>query len=399
MPFYKFEKNDVFRNQIKTYPSVTFFTYTGSVFYNNRIAESGSHSYDISGIPIAAPSSSWSGSVSLFDLNIDRPSTSKINAFLYKDGSKVAFKTTSQNTFASANPGDQFTKNYPLSASITNLFTASIAQSDPSRTGSANIFTSLVQPMKKYLILNPRFQFSSSLHGDRGREEARIIDVPSIYYGSSIKKGSVSLKFLINGTASQTVTDYYKDGTLRVTGSDTNEGDVAGLVLYDEGIFLLTGSWNITEDFQDDYNEDETLEYPRWTYFGVTSSATTGSSFELAFSGTNYVPVVTMLAHAPKGELNQSNNPTFVKYGQTPDSTLAFTGSRAYRENKSLEIKNTTKSNLTGALVSASFEKTTYISKIGIYDENKQLLGIAKLATPVRKREIDEFTFKLKLDF
>jgi hypothetical protein len=209
----------------------------------------------------------------------------------------------------------------------------------------------------------------------------------------------VSLKFLINGTASQTVTDYYKDGTLRVTGSDTNEGDVAGLVLYDEGIFLLTGSWNITEDFQDDYNEDETLEYPRWTYFGVTSSATTGSSFELAFSGTNYVPVVTMLEHAPKGELNQSNNPTFVKYGQTPNSVLAFTGSRSYKENKSLEIKNVTKSPLTGALVSASFEKTTYISKIGIYDKDKQLLGIAKLATPVRKREIDEFTFKLKLDF
>jgi hypothetical protein len=45
-----------------------------------------------------------------------------------------------------------------------------------------------------------------------------------------------------------------------------------------------------------------------------------------------------------------------------------------------------------------SFRKETYISKIGIYDDQKNLIGIAKMATPVRKRENDQFTFKLKLD-
>ena len=43
-----------------------------------------------------------------------------------------------------------------------------------------------------------------------------------------------------------------------------------------------------------------------------------------------------------------------------------------------------------------SFKKTTYISSIGIYDENKNLIGIAKVATPVKKTEDREFTFKLK---
>ena len=47
----------------------------------------------------------------------------------------------------------------------------------------------------------------------------------------------------------------------------------------------------------------------------------------------------------------------------------------------------------------ASFDKVTYLSKIGLYDKNKNLIGAAKLASPVRKREVDEFTFKLKLDF
>jgi len=40
-------------------------------------------------------------------------------------------------------------------------------------------------------------------------------------------------------------------------------------------------------------------------------------------------------------------------------------------------------------------------SKIGfsIVDENKNLIGIAKLATPVKKTEERDITFKLKLDF
>ena len=44
-------------------------------------------------------------------------------------------------------------------------------------------------------------------------------------------------------------------------------------------------------------------------------------------------------------------------------------------------------------------EKQTYISQIGLYDDDRNLLGIAKLATPVKKTEDREFTFKLKLDF
>ena len=47
---------------------------------------------------------------------------------------------------------------------------------------------------------------------------------------------------------------------------------------------------------------------------------------------------------------------------------------------------------------SASFAKETYISKIGIYDEDRNLIAIAKMATPVKKTEDRDFTFKLKLD-
>jgi hypothetical protein len=173
-------------------------------------------------------------------------------------------------------------------------------------------------------------------------------------------------------------------------------GSVAGVVLYDQGFIMLTGSWPIAEHIEN-YTGAGAAQ-PRWIDFATTSSALVNSSFQMDFSGTTYVPTVTMMANAPKGQLNQSNNPTFIEYGQS-GSILAYTSSNAYIENDKLSIKNVAQSKLTASYASASFEKTTYISKIGLYDKDRNLIGIAKLANPVRKREIDEFTFKLKLDF
>ena len=61
-----------------------------------------------------------------------------------------------------------------------------------------------------------------------------------------------------------------------------------------------------------------------------------------------------------------------------------------------MAIKNTVQSKHSN--FEEDFEKQTFISKVGIYDENHNLLGIAKLATPELKRETDSYTFKIKLD-
>ena len=61
-----------------------------------------------------------------------------------------------------------------------------------------------------------------------------------------------------------------------------------------------------------------------------------------------------------------------------------------------MKIKNTVQSEHSN--YADEFQKQTFISKIGIYDKDKNLLGIAKIATPVLKRETDSYTFKLKLD-
>ena len=117
------------------------------------------------------------------------------------------------------------------------------------------------------------------------------------------------------------------------------------------------------------------------------------SSFDLNFKGTTYVNSMTMFAHAKKGHLNHSNNPTYLEYAA---GNYAATSSRAYLELATRKVKNIVSSAY--ADPTGSFEKTTYISKIGIYDEDKNLIGIAKVATPVKKTVERDFTFKIKLD-
>ena len=71
MGLYQFGRSDLFVNTLKTHPFVEFHIYSGSVFYNRKIHESGSfafdgfgHSGNVGHVPV--------GHVSLFELNVDR---------------------------------------------------------------------------------------------------------------------------------------------------------------------------------------------------------------------------------------------------------------------------------------------------------------------------------------
>ena len=102
---------------------------------------------------------------------------------------------------------------------------------------------------------------------------------------------------------------------------------------------------------------------------------------------------MTILAKAPYGELNHSNNPTYLKYydGEPTYSTSSYQYVETNREIKNVVYATETDEE-------PPFQKETYISKICIYDKNKRLVGICKLATPIRKTEVNEYLFKMKID-
>ena len=98
-------------------------------------------------------------------------------------------------------------------------------------------------------------------------------------------------------------------------------------------------------------------------------------------------------SHDRGGEVNYSNNPTFLQYGQ---NKVAVSSSNLYIENDSLKIKNTVSSSYAG--FDAPFQRQVYISRVAIYDESKKLIGIATLSSPILKKEGQDLSFKLKMD-
>ena len=357
-----------------------------------------------------------------------------IQPFIVKDGTRVAFKTVTTKDFNGANNfGDVLVNDYPLTASIAKEYYDTAYERAPTSrihsvaggplevgtSGSVSHLGALKNIMDFNQILSPQFAFSSSIRdlgapgdlaGTNGTAVAvGLVSIPSIFYGSTIKKGTVNLKTFVSGTLIAELRDINRNGELIQVGptGSVSSASCAGVVLYNQGFIVLTGSEALDGTHQETYVQGASADYPRWVYFaqtisgafggatdpGTSSPSTPSSSYFLGFNGTTITPTLTMLAHAKKNELNHSNNPTVIEASKA----IKFsTGSRGYTENMELGIKNTVSASYNTP--TGSFEKITYISQIGVYDENQNLLGIAQLATPVKKAENRQFTFKLKLD-
>jgi hypothetical protein len=398
MPYYKFDDNDLLYNQIKTHPRSEFFIYSGSYYYNNRAKVSGSFTENLKHTSV--------GHISLHEMNVDR--NNLIYPFVTKQGSRTAFKTVSTSKFNNDfSYGDEIASTYPLTASLhRKYFPASIV--DPPAT--RNYINAIKNNLRHYQAQSPHFRSSTDLR-NLNDTEINMLSVPSIFYGSSIRKGSVDLKFYVSGTLVAEASDKSQNGELIHSGptGSAQSGSTIGFVMYNEGFIILTGNtaFQLFDDaagtgvesqaHTDVYIPGESARTASWVHFGHTGSnasqdAVLSSSYSLSFEGTTYTPVLTMFAHAPRGMLNNSLNPTYIERNQ---DLVIDSSSFGYRENQNLKVKNTMSSSY---IYDQEYQKQVFISKIGIYDENKNLIAIAKLAKPVRKTEALEYTFKLKYD-
>ena len=390
MSYRKFEQNDIFTNRIKTHPRTYFLVNNNTTYYNNDIVPIRSGEETILHTP--------QGHLNLYEMNVNRTegagNEGLIYPFITKQGSLESFKTVSTESFQGFSYGDEIEGEYPASSTIAmDYYNSSERPRVHALRNTLNYYKSLSQ------------SYSSE---NFDTEDVRLISIPSIFYGSSIKKGSVKLNFYKDGALVATIEDSARNGELIQTlPADANEGKVAGVVLYNEGFVLLTGDWDLSAHTED-YNSIGASTEPKWKLWGFSPepdnpanevpAPISPSSWDIDFLGTNYIPTMTMFAHAKQGEFNNSVNPTFIDYeDRKDDSDLLPLRRTRYTEDQELHISNVVKSEHSNA--TGTFEKTTYISKIAIYDKDKNLIGIAKLATPVKKTESRQYTFKMKLDF
>lgn len=388
----KFKPDDIIINRIKAHPKQSFFIYDEKVYINDKLNRELTVPFNY---------------VSLYELNIDR-SGEFIEPSVVGYKSVIPDKTQFNSIIGKAHKNSLYNPNssgsYKMSASITRIYStpSSITYLGVENTIKNTRMLALQNSANDYTTLSKHYNFESTdyLTRDLTSATVNLVNIPTIFYESSIKKGSVNLKFYITGSLIAECADIKRNGELiQTTGSSLLDHTV-GVVLYDQGVIILTSSANLgTGPAVADFNGGG-VDNASWLFYGAGANdnithATeiNNASFKLEFEGTSYTNTMTLFCHSKKAEQNYSNNPTFLESGSFCSSY--YTSSFSYSE-PSIPIKNIVSSSYSG--YEERFERTTYISKIGIYDESDNLIMIASLARPIKKEENDEYTFKLTYD-
>lgn len=207
--------------------------------------------------------------------------------------------------------------------------------------------------------------------------DIRVVHVPSMFYGRQIHPGSV---VITDGVYNKRkVVRVFNDdgrGSLYVSGSFTREvsgedytGGIrrkVGNVFYTEGLIVLTDP-----ALYDVFDSGSVF----WSS-EMAASGVFGDLLSVDFRGQSSLHTKTFNCRLPAAQVNASNNPTF--------SYLDDMGTTAADDDRFVTVRE---------------DGTTWITAIGLYNEDRKLIAVAKLAQPIRKREKDRQNIRLKFDF
>jgi hypothetical protein len=426
MSFKRFRDQDLVYTTLKTHPEYNFIINSGKVYLQKEKTKQGDLSSEaLRHVP--------AGSISLYELNVDRDSSVGSAALTSGEmpnrdfaGEQLRPNTMSRSERDALGNASLIPISYPMSASLSRIYvptdtTTTIVYSNADEDISNRLPVSqrrqVSAPSKnrKYVLalenaLSNPDNLSSGSYENHKLAETNMICIPGIFYGSAVKEGSVSLDYYITGTMIAQAKDKFSNGKLICTvGPSGMINTQIGTFLYNQGLAVLTSSAPLGI-MTDNYFSGSASERPSWINFGtgIKEAGDSGlkpgtcanSSYVVNFKGTNRIPTLTMYSYSEKGEHNFSNNPTFLEnnlngaeaslLGEYSLTTSSFT-------EPSKKIKKVNKSVYHDH--EEDFVSTTYISKVGIYDEDKNLIAVATLANPVKKTEKRDFMIKMKIDF
>ena len=317
---------------------------------------------------------------------------------------------------------------YPyLSSSANHIFDitagmhldGTIATSDTQYSKKRNIYNQMAQVLMGYDATGSiqKFDEDGDLLAGNKLEECFIIPFSRLLVKDEIKKESFSMQLDVKGhQATQsfgatdiiTITDHSASTSYKTnspagdygilyaaqTGSLLNASSThtasidsvkywyAGLIFYQAGIVVLTGSvfdsqlatpldgTGGTDKFYIDGTTDQSLDT---TLTGSTIDVI-GDSLRhrianIQFNNTTELNSTVYFCRINHNEFNYSSNPT-------------------YLSDSRIQVKT-----------QASDEPLAYITTIGLYNDNNELLATAKLSEPLKKSASNEFTIRARLDY
>jgi len=197
----------------------------------------------------------------------------------------------------------------------------------------------------------------------------RVITVGRTTTDDAILSGSVTAKFSFGTVGDRIIIDQPEQS---ISGSIGRKGDlvekseptnIVGTVFYDTGTMVFHGGDSTR-------NTNFLIDSSSGFVFGTGATAGTVAVNEVSFVSLNLIKRSLFFTRAFNKEFNYTNNPTAIQ-----DAALG-----------------TLSSNLTG-------HPTSFITTVGLYNGDNELMAVAKVSPPVKKDFSTEKTFSIRLQY
>tara|TARA_A100001515_G_scaffold81441_1_gene64583 strand:+ start:5671 stop:6753 length:1083 start_codon:yes stop_codon:yes gene_type:complete len=301
---------------------------------------------------------------------------------------------------------------YPhLSSSANHIFDLSVGYSNASSLSSSNftqnnkkinIYNQMAQVLAGHDATGSIRRFDQNgdfADGGTKHDEVFFINYSRLLVKDEIKKGSWTLAVATGGSVSNTISGAVQGGNVKTLGdygaassyktnspageygiiytsSATPRGDGTsgvGLIYYQAGVCVLTASI-----FKGTFGPDAPASSVN---FGSVDECITGSLITSScegfrhrwvdndFNNTTELNSTVYFCRANHNEYNYSSNPTYVS------------GSKIRVKNQTID------------------QPVSYITTVGLYSADNELLAVAKLSEPLKKSPDQELTIRVRLDY
>lgn len=287
---------------------------------------------------------------------------------------------------------------YPyLSSSANHIFDITVGYSANSALSSStsnqnskkiNIYNQMAQMLVGYDATGSIMKFDENGDLSEGTKlkECIFLNFSRLLTKDEVKKGSFSLVFggtqayATPFTSNFTVTDAGATTSYK-TNSPAGEYGIlkvgsnsCGLLFYQAGVAVLTSSVflsainGVSNCYMNSSNELINAV--------ISGSAITGSAdairhriYNLSFNNTTELNSTVYFCRVNNNDFNYSSNPTYLSSSQ-------------------IVVKNTN-----------SDAPISYITTVGLYSADNELLAVAKLSEPLKKDPTNELTIRVRLDY
>ena len=254
-----------------------------------------------------------------------------------------------------------------------------------------NIYNQMAQLLVGHDVTGNINQFDQDGNiagGGTKMKEVFFINFVRLLSKDEIKKGTLTLQFLTGGTPAAptsliTISDYNAQNEFRInspageygilyTSSATpNTNSGVGHVYYQAGIAVLTASI-----FDGEFGQNGAL-YDTGSVEAVLSGSNITAScdgirnawYNIQYNNTTELNSTIYFCRANHNDFNYSTNPTYL------------TGSKIRVKQNTFDMP------------------VSYVTTVGLYSADNELLAVAKLSEPIKKQPDTELTLRVRLDY